>query len=67
MTYATIFCRREETVMTKEKREYADWLGLFSSEDDSPAVERDKKVALRYLMSGAPIPRTLLLRLQRKS
>ena len=51
--------------MTMEKREFAKALGLFVEETDSPVAEQDKKTAMRYLMSGAAIPQTLLYRLER--
>ena len=51
--------------MTVEKREFAKALGLFVKETDSPVAEQDKRTAMRYLMSGAAIPQTLLYRLER--
>lgn len=49
--------------MTGEKREYAELLGLF--DDSHPETEQDRKLALRYLCSGAPIPQTLMNKLER--
>ena len=45
--------------MTREKREYAEMLGLLDL-SKHPEIEQDKRLALRYLNSGANIPRTLL-------
>ena len=52
--------------MTREKREYAEMLGLLDL-SKHPEIEQDKRLALRYLNSGANIPRTLLYRIERVS
>ena len=49
--------------MTGEKREFAELLGLFDT--THPEVENERKLALRYLCSGVPIPQTLLRKLER--
>ena len=49
--------------MTGEKRKYAELLGLFDT--NRPEIENERKLAPRYLCSGAPIPQTLLRKLER--
>ena len=48
--------------MTTEVKEYAEALGLLDS--SHPEIETEKKTALRFLMSGAPIPRDLLKKIE---
>ena len=50
--------------MTREKKEYAELLGLFDRSSGTEREQNDKSAAYRYLMSGAPIPRTLVMRLE---
>ena len=47
-----------------ESREYADALHLNEKSDDE-AVNNARSLALRYLSSGAPIPQTLLTKVER--
>ena len=49
--------------MTREKREYAEMLGLF--DNTHPEIEQEKKLALRYINSGGYIPQTLLMKIER--
>ena len=51
--------------MTGEKHEYAKELGLFAMNGVSDAELNDKKMALEYVNHGAPIPRTLMWRIER--
>lgn len=53
-------------VMTREKREFAEMLGLLDF-SRNPEIEQEKRLALRYLNSGANIPRTLLTKIERVS
>ena len=50
--------------MTGEKREYAKELGLFAMSGTDAEIQ-DKKMALDYVIHGAPIPRTLMWRIER--
>ena len=50
--------------MTRDKKEYAEMLGLMDRSDD-PRIDQDRQLALRYLLSGATIPQTLLTRIER--
>ena len=50
--------------MSQENLEYARGLGLLAGEYRNSAEEQDKKTALRYLMSGADIPQTLLNKIE---
>ena len=53
-------------VMTREKREFAEMLGLLDF-SRNPEIEQEKRLALQYLNSGANIPRTLLTKIERVS
>ena len=55
-----------KAAMTREKREFAEMLGLLDL-SRHPEIEQDKRLALRYLNSGANIPQTLLYRIERVS
>ena len=50
--------------MTRDKKEYAEMLGLMDRSDD-PRIDQDRQLALRYLLSGATILQTLLTRIER--
>lgn len=52
--------------MTRDKREFAEALGLLDL-SKNPEIEQEKRLALRYLSSGADIPRTLLYKIERVS
>ena len=50
--------------MTRDKREYAEMLGLMDRSDD-PRIDQYRQLALRFLLSGATIPQTLFTRIER--
>lgn len=52
--------------MTREKKEFVEMPGLMDRFDD-PRVDQDRQLALRYLLSGANIPQTLLTRIERNN
>ena len=52
--------------MTREKMEFAEMLGLLDF-SRNPEIEQEKRLALRYLNSGAYIPQTLLTKIERIS
>ena len=52
--------------MTRDKKEFAEMLGLMDISDD-PRIDQDRQLALRYLLSGATIPQTLLTRIEREN
>lgn len=50
--------------MTRERKEYAEMLGLMDK-TENPVLEENRKLALQYVLSGATVPRTLLTKLER--
>ncbi len=50
--------------MTRERKEYAEMLGLMDK-TENPVLEENRKLALQYVLSGSTIPQTLLIRLER--
>ncbi len=51
--------------MTAEKKAYAEELGLLTLYTDKDEEKEDKRVAMQYVMRGAPLPRTLLWKIGR--